>query len=492
MNSRQFLPSLLLTFLLCVALCAPGRVPADGAPTAGAFAVEFDTALQPGAYSGRVYIVFGGPDSRAPFRAMSDWFNPPQVLAEDLAGVAPGKPVPLASLSLGHPKSKADISAGTYTVQAGDLYSKPMVIEFKPGVAESVTLRLTEEVKPRPFHDTEQIKLFEQRSALLSDFHGRDFTMRASVLLPKDWEAKADERWPVVYYISGFNGSHREGTRLAMRLAGIKGFDQMLHVFLDATCSEGHSVFADSANTGPWGTALIEEFVPAIEAKFRGAADPDQRYVWGMSSGGWGSLWLQVTWPDHFAGCWSHCPDPVDFRDFQRINLYEGKDNFYTLADGSRRPLARGGEEEKVLIHYEDFVAMEEVYGHGGQIKSFEAVFSPRGTDGRPVPLFDRQTGAVDPAVAKAWEAYDIRLVVERNWPALAPKVAGKIHVYAGGRDTFYLEGSTVLLKEAFEKLGSDAVVEIIPDKPHTIFFDKVSEMIDHVNSRRPAMAASE
>lgn len=41
-------------------------------------------------------------------------------------------------------------------------------------------------------------------------------------------------------------------------------------------------------------------------------------------------------------------------------------------------------------------------------------MFSPRGDDGRPRPLFDRTTGVIDREITKAWEAYDIRLVLER------------------------------------------------------------------------------
>jgi hypothetical protein len=112
---------------------------------------------------------------------------------------------------------------------------------------------------------------------------------------------------------------------------------------------------------------------------------------------------------------------------------------------------------------------MEEVMGHGGQLASFEAVFSARGPDGRPQKLWDRTTGAIDAGVAKSWERYDIRLVLENNWKTLAPKLAGKLHVWTGGNDTFYLEGAVKLLKESLARLGSDAVVEIHPKRDHTL-----------------------
>ena len=116
---------------------------------------------------------------------------------------------------------------------------------------------------------------------------------------------------------------------------------------------------------------------------------------------------------------------------------------------------------------------MEEVMGRGGQLASFEAVFSPRGSDGKPRKLWDRKTGAVDPEVARSWEKYDIRLVLERSWPTLGPNLAGKLHIYMGGEDTFYLEGATELLRQSLAKLGSDARVEIVPDKDHSSLMDK-------------------
>ena len=137
----------------------------------------------------------------------------------------------------------------------------------------------------------------------------------------------------------------------------------------------------------------------------------------------------------------------------------------FTDPEGKPRPLARRGETP--FLYYKPFSDMEEVMGHGGQLASFEAVFSPRGTDGKPKKLWDRKTGAIDPEVAKAWEQYDIRLVLERNWKTLGPKLAGKIHVYMGGSDTFYLDGATRLLQQSLKTLGSDAVVELFPGKNH-------------------------
>jgi hypothetical protein len=159
------------------------------------------------------------------------------------------------------------------------------------------------------------------------------------------------------------------------------------------------------------------------------------------------------------------------------IDIYRSGENMFLDRAGKERPLARMGGQ--VLVRYRNFSVMEDVLGPGGQLCSFEAVFSPRGSDGKPAQLWDRETGAINPDVAHAWEKYDIRLVLERNWLTLGPKLAGKLHVFMGDEDTFYLEGATKLLKKSLAQLGSDAVVEIHPGKNHmTLLGSELRERI--------------
>jgi hypothetical protein len=188
---------------------------------------------------------------------------------------------------------------------------------------------------------------------------------------------------------------------------------------------------------------------------------------------------LQVAYPDDFGGVWSTAPDPVDFRDFQRVNLYRAGENMYRDPQGKPRPIARMAG--RPALWFEGFADMEWVLGPGGQLHSFEAVFSPRDEHGRPRLVWDRQTGAVHTDVARTWEKYDIRLVLERNWDTLGPKLRGKLHVHMGTEDTFYLEGATELLKESLEKLGSDAVVELHPGRDHgTLLSAELRRRIRH------------
>jgi hypothetical protein len=220
----------------------------------------------------------------------------------------------------------------------------------------------------------------------------------------------------------------------------------------------------------------MEELIPEVEKRFHGARDASRRHVTGISSGGWGSLWLAVAYPDAWAGCWSHCPDPVDFRDFQRIDIYADGENMFVDHDGHDRPLARQGDQ--VLVLYRAFSDMERPL-RGEQLGSFEEVFSPRGKDGKSLKLWNRDTGAIDKGVAEAWKPYDIGLTLRTHWTELAPKLAGKIHVYMGTEDTFYLEGAVKLLKHDLEAIKADAVVELVPGDHGSMMTRELRERID-------------
>jgi S-formylglutathione hydrolase FrmB len=475
-------PRSLLIALLALSvpsLTLPART--EAAPLE--FHLTFDPAVSKTPFTGRVYILL----SRRKINGLSsgiNWFRPEPTFARDVKDWKPGETLALGKEALGYPVKLADLPRGTYFIQAvmdldrggrrftrsnGNGYSLAVRHELDPKTSGPVTLKIDQVYHAPAFRETDRVKLVDVPSKLLTAFHGRPMRLRAGVILPESWAREKTRRYPVVYEIPGFGGSHTAAhfRRNFTKVGGV----EMIWVMLDPECRLGHHVFADSANNGPCGRALIEELIPAIEQRFRGVGKPWGRFVTGHSSGGWSSLWLQVTYPDFFGGVWSTSPDPVDFRDFQRIDLYRPGVNMFRDAEGKRRPLARRGD--KPILFYQDFSDMEVVMGRGGQLASFEAVFSPRGEDGQPRKLWDRKTGAVDAEVARAWQRYDIRLVLERNWKTLGSKLAGKLHVYTGGKDTFYLEGAVKLLKASLEKLGSDAVVEIVPGKHHGNLVDR-------------------
>lgn len=447
------------------------------------FDLRFPESTHAEPYTGRVYLFFTKNDKKEP-RLGPDWFRPEPMIALEVKAWKPGEPLRIGTSSgdklISFPKPLAELDLAGHRVQAiarfnpyerevgrgpGNGFSAAAAVTApQPGAAPQ-SLVIDQLVKDTPFPETKFCKLLRLRSSLLGDFHKRDVFQQASVLLPTSYFDQPDRRYPVIFTVPGFGGTHTFGALPNPVKETNAGGVEFIRVTLDPSCPLGHHVFADSANNGPVGTALVKELIPELDRQYRTVPEPTARFLTGHSSGGWSTLWLQVVYPEAFGGVWSTAPDPVDFRDFQRIDLYHAGENMYRDAKGDRRPLARIAG--KVVLWYDDFDRMEETLGYGGQLHSFEAVFSPRGEDGRPLRAWNRSTGAVETAVAKAWEKYDIRLQLESRWPELAPKLAGKLHVIMGDQDTFYLEGATKLLKESLTKPGSDAVVELVPGKDH-------------------------
>ena len=478
-------------------------------------------------YSGRVYVALQRPGRAEPRRSMHSWFGAPPVAIVDVTDAAPGSVITLDSSARTHPIALTELDDGPWQAQAilrlnpdsaragmgaGDLVSD--VVDFEIGDVDDtdtgtgtdadadggakrarfpIALSPTREVEGNGFEESERVRLVEIRSDRLSDFHGRDVMIRAGVVLPEETEdaEESDGDDPasapraVIYHIGGFGGTHHGAFGFAFNTLEDERGAAVLHVVPDPTCYRGHSVFADSANNGPWGAALVEELIPYIDATFNGAG-ADHRYVTGVSSGGWSSAWLQIQYPDQFAGAWSFAPDPVDFRDFQQINLYEDGSNMYVDETGANRPVARRGEE--VMLEYRPFVEREDMLGPGGQIHSFEAVFSPRRPDGTPLPIFDRVDGTVDTEATKTWEPYDINLVLSRNWDTLKSRLDGRLHIWGGGRDNFYLEGAVRRLRETLLELDPDRehdiLIEVIEDMGHSAYRPGIEDMRDTVAER--------
>lgn len=318
---------------------------------------------------------------------------------------------------------------------------------------------------------------FSIESAKLGEFVGAPVQMHSIVLTPPGYDP--EKGYPIVYVVHGFGGNHEAlEQRFAPRvIAGWQAgtIEPMLWVFLDASHPFGHHVFADSANMGPWGTALVEELIPAVEARFGAVGKPEGRFTMGHSSGGWSSLWLQVSHPEVFGAVCSTAPDPVDFRAFTGVDLY-AQDNMYRDAKGNPTQLMR--RNGKWAVTFEEYARQEiEQRPVGGQIFSFDAVFSPRGDDGMPVPVFDRETGVIDKQVVEAWKPFDISLVLRRHWDRLGPQLAGKLHIIVGTQDTFGLEAAVYRLDEELDKLGSDADIVFVEGRTHGSLYDPHPEL---------------
>ena len=420
------------------------------------------------------------------------------VAAKEINNLPPGKSIEFDADEIASPAPLSTAPAGDYQLMAlldvnhsysysdmgeGDLRSEVTWARgLTPSESEPVQLTLTKRVvDEHPISDTETTKLITFQSPSLSAFWGRPVVMRAGVLLPPSY-ATSKSRYPVIYRVHGFGGSYRSawtsGAALYKKMAD-KKLPEMISVYLDGTCPMGHHEFADSVNNGPWGKALTKEFIPYLEQKFRMDGVSSGRFLTGHSSGGWSTLWLQVNYPDVFGGTWSTSPDPVDFRSFSSIDLTKyPTDNFYRGPGDKPRNIFRFKGNE--VFSWAQYVRFARVIGeYGGQVESFEAVFSPRGEDGRPMRLFDRDTGAIDPEVQKAWQRYDISHLLVTNWKTLGPKLRGKIHVVVGTADNFHLEEAVYLLRDTLKKLGSDATFEIVEGRDHMDLYQ--SDLADRI-----------
>ena len=442
--------------------------------------IEIPEKALDGPTSGRLYLFTSNNGDRPPYTG-PNWFSPEPFYAIDVIidsggsvefdGKAGGFPATLGELDKGKYFMQAlfdfDIYHSDHAKGAGNLYSEMQEIEWTG--ENRLHFELTEVIGEFPFVETDyrqQVRLYSPR---LATFYNREIVQKATVVLPRSYYETSDTRFPVIYTVSGFGGTHETmGRSLSQGGPEIgEGEVEFIRVFLDGQCKWGHHVYADSAKNGPRGAALIKELIPEVDRRYRTVSATTARFVTGHSSGGWSSLWLQVNYPDVFGGVWSTAPDPVDFRDYQEVDLYANKPlSLYTNPEGERRPLAR--RNGQVMIWYEDFGRMDDGLGRGGQLKSFEAVFSPLDRQGKPLLMWERDAGQVIPSTVKYWVEYDINKLIERRWDSgLSEKLKGKINVFMGTMDTFYLEGACEFLKKTMDDLDSDAVIELHPDRDH-------------------------
>ena len=471
--------------------------PASAQPTSGRlllFAIDAKTAVAEakGASAGKDSTV--EEVDANPFRATQT-----TVAAREVSRWEPGQNVDIDTDQLAFPAGYSQLPPGDYLVQAvldvdhsynyigrgaGDLVSE--VVKVHLPAASIPTLTLVKKLPARdpwamsastPAATREAAPAARQHATLvdfvspsLSAFWGRTITMRGWVLTPPGYDPKAATRYPTVYYTQGFGGNNDRvmGPLVNVYTAMIKGeMPPMIWVFLDESSPTGTHEFADSVNNGPWGHALTTELIPELESHYRMDGRTNGRFLNGHSSGGWATLWLQTRYPKVFGGTWSTSPDPSDFHDFTGVDLYAANANVYRKPDGSPYPLVR--DHDKVLGTFEQFAKLERVLGsYGGQLTSFDWVFSPRGQDGKPVPMFNRDTGAIDPAVVAYWrDHYDIAYRLQHDWPQLKADLDGKIHLYVGTADTFYLDGAAHKLQAVLDGLNAKSSFHFEPNRTH-------------------------
>jgi hypothetical protein len=378
----------------------------------------------------------------------------------------------------------------------GNLYSKPTKVQVGAATPVPIPLALTEEIPPLPSPtDTKYVKHIRIQSERLSKFWGRPVFLGAHVLLPEGFDAHPEARFPLMVFhghfpenISGFrteppdpnlkpvyserfrlHGYNRieqeEGYRFYQTWTSA-GFPRFLVVEIQhPTPFYDDSYAVNSANLGPYGDALNYELIPELEKRFRGIGAGWARFVYGGSTGGWEALVTKVYYPDLYNAAFVACPDPIDFRAYVAVNLYEDKNAYFIEGAHHRvpRPGARDYQDLPTVTmqdanYYE--LALGTKSRSGQQFDIWEAVFSPVGEDGYPKRIFDKVTGEIDHQVAEYWrEHYDLRYIMQRDWATLGPKLRGKLHLYCGTLDNYYLNRA-VMLTEEFLKSATNPPAE--------------------------------
>jgi hypothetical protein len=471
------------------ALVMPPRAPA---PTR--FVVSFSAAAHAAPVTGRLIVVVSKMAEPEPRLLVSP--QGPAVFGVDLDQLRPAQTAVVDNNAVGYPTQLAELPAGDYYVQAvidvytqahradghtiwvhlndghievfqmaeGNLYSDVQRVHIGNGGA--VTLNVTHVIPAQKGEeDTEWVKHVRVQSQKLTAFWGRPIYVYATLLLPKGYAEHTNVRYPSVYTLG--HGTPFQFTTTPSRNSGTispvtgteSGYDfqkewvsDSMPRFIAISLEQQTPYFPDSysvnsANNGPYGDAIVDEVMPALERQFRIIGEPWARVLEGASTSGWQTLAMMLQHPDFFGGAYVLQPDPIDFRHYQQTNIYTDSNAFsvpFGQWNSAERPFRRTTQGQ-VLWTTRQLSRFEAVLGSHGrssyQLEAWEAVYGPVGADGYPRPLWDKLTGKIDHDVANYMRehGFDLREYAQRNWPTLGPKLVGKLHFFAGDMDDFYL-----------------------------------------------------
>jgi hypothetical protein len=486
--------------IFCAALIAIALIQTPaGAARSGSLRFEITIAqgLISSPQNGRLFVFLSRASSPEPRLQVGETgLDAAPMLARDLNQFAHGVVGVIDQKAAAFPiEDLAHLPAGDYFIQAlfdsnidlkslnspGNLYSAVQKARLDPASDAIIKLELTSRLPAEQLPaETDYVKYVKIQSDLLTKFHGRPIYLRAGVALPRDFDKETARKYPLRVEIGGYGARFTAVQRLMAEGSGFRRAwlsdtaPRMVMVYLDGDGPFGDCYQVNSANNGPYGDAITQELIPYIEKKFRCIGEGYARVLSGGSTGGWVSLALQVFYPDFFNGTWSGFPDGVDFRAFQLINIY-ADDNAYVNAHGFEHPSARDlNGDTRFTIRHE--CQMENVFGTGDswtmsgqQWGAWNATYGPRGTDGRPVALWDEKTGKINRSAVEHWKQYDLRMTLEQNWKTLGPKLRGKITIWVGEADDYFLNNAVHLLDAFLSKADPPFGGKIIygPGKGH-------------------------
>jgi hypothetical protein len=483
---------------------------------AQSFSVTFPKEISAQPLDGRLLLCLSTDSSDEPRNQIDDTMRSQIVFGLTVDGWQPDKPALVDATARGYPiRSLKDVPPGEYYVQAvlnkyetfhrgdgktvkmhpdqgegqrwnispGNLISKPVKVTMKPGA--SISIALTEVIPPIPTPtDTKYVRHIRIQSAVLTKFWGRPMFVSAIVLVPEGFDEHPNAHFPLMiahdhfvddfddfrttppdpnlkpdyserFHLAGYNRIQQQEAYKFYQKWISPGFPRVLIVKIQhANPFYDDSYAVNSANVGPYGDAIENELIPAIEKQFRAIGQGWARFTYGGSTGGWEALAVQVFYPEHYNGAFASCPDPVDFHAYTDIDIYSDK-NFYYLEGAHKR------EAQSAMRDYlgHTFITNEEINGYelalgdhgrsGEQYDIWQAVFGPVGADGYPAPIYDKVTGEIDHKVAEYWrEHYDLEAILERDWAKLGPDLEGKIHIYVGSDDTYFLNNAVYLMED--------------------------------------------
>ena len=374
----------------------------------------------------------------------------------------------------------------------GNIYSTPVKIHIDPAASNEISINIDKEIPPiKAPEDTKYIKHIKIQSKLLTAFWGRPMFIGAHVLLPEGFEEHPAVKYPLAIFhghfpddFSGFRTTAPDAnlipdTNVRFKITGYnkiqqeeeyafykqwtgKNFPRVIAIEIQhANPYYDDSYAVNSANLGPYGDAITYELIPEIEKRFRGIGKGWARFMYGGSTGGWEVLAAQVFYPDEYNGCYAACPDPVDFHHYTTVDIYNDKNAYElesdykkTLRPGHRDYLGHVSATVKSMNHRE--LALGTRSRSGDQFDIWEAVFSPMDTDGYPKRIYDKYTGVIDTSVARHWrDNYDLTHIIKRDWPTIGQKLKGKIHIYVGDMDNYYLNNAVYTAEDMMKKLSN-------------------------------------
>jgi len=372
-----------------------------------------------------------------------------------------------------------------WNLAPGNLYSTPQKIVIAANSPQIINIQLNQEIPAiEPPKDTKYIKHIRMQSKLLSAFWGRPMYLGAHVLLPEGFDEHPNAKYPLAIFhghfpsdfdgfrttppdpdlkpdyierfkLSGYNKIVQQEAYDFYKLWTGPNFPRVLAIEIQhANPYYDDSYAVNSENLGPYGDAITYELIPYIEKQFRGIGEGWARFTYGGSTGGWEALAVQLKYPKEYNGCYAACPDPVDFRANTSFNIYEDKNAYFLESAFKQTP--RPGHRNylgHVSTTVRDMNLRELALGDhsrsGQQWDIWEAVYSPVGKDGYPKPIFNKLTGVIDKEVAAFWrENYDLSYIIKRDWAKHGKDWEGKIKVYCGDMDNYYLNNAVYLIED--------------------------------------------